>query len=731
MNYKDKTNKINASGEMPLVGKIHDAEYSQFDTLHEEALDAVSNNPAFNRTGLRAQGMTDEFTANAIKNDEKIRNELYKNDPKGFEMYKRATAEYAIQKRKAIAQYEQAQVIHGLQEENKDRRRDELVRVVETLKMGYGAAKLLQGAHLEEENGIHANELANVENLRGLLKKRVDATKAGDDVISEDAINKTVEALNKEATDEIQRNQNAQTAIDLYFGNRTKELFANFNNSIMGMFKAEYEFNKRMGRSEREAYNAASSATRADVVSALKAMIDSGNGEFVNNMVLPILKDPDAIKVFEYEKDGNGNEVTDENGNKKIVERKGEFDMSGRLFLEDGDINGIEKYILEHTREVYAAKKMKEAELEEAFKLENASIRIEADKLALKMPMDSAAMEQLRVRVDNLLKNGYEGAASTSAYLRNLVEEANNRYAKYTSDAAKLQSEQDFEMEFRAYRSISADASIMAFYAEEGYGDVKIGGEDVLLTDAIDAKNRQIVLISNGLDRGVIKGERWEKRLKALHEQRADDDYREAMNALHNAGVVIDREATAELFSAGSDNQKKRSEALGGEASYNEVFGRDKSGRLTIDNAKSLMFKWKIPTDNGNDVYASISGEQLNIVLDTLARWQARHSNPTESEARKFIEGVLNDAAKREWRTHWFSKNGYEFIGFQDVSYIAETHLRDYFDSRGSGGRKYTAGQILARDMRLLEQAMDTAKLVRQDVQNDIIRMLEKRRTQK
>ena len=112
----------------------------------------------------------------------------------------------------------------------------------------------------------------------------------------------------------------------------------------------------------------------------------------------------------------------------------------------------------------------------------------------------------------------------------------------------------------------------------------------------------------------------------------------------------------------------------------------------------------------------------MNTVLDALSRWQARHPNPTEKEATEFINNVLSDAAKVEWKKHWFSANGYEFVGFKDVGMAAERRLQDYFSARKDrNGRPYSRGSLLSRDMRILKQSMDTGELVRQ---NDIIRML-------
>ena len=479
--------------------------------------------------------------------------------------------------------------------------------------------------------------------------------------------------------------------------------------------REQYEHAKNvLGRSHEASVAFANVQINRHVKKLLQDMVAT-NPECAKRLLAQL---DDATATYKPELDEEGKPVIGEDGKPKF--KAGEYNPLGRWCLTHGEVKELIYSAEQQLHKYQMVEEMKNAEREKLFRLENAKIRVEADKIALDMPMSMKKMKNLQARVDKLLSNGYDGAAQTSAYLRNLIEEGRNRYRKAMEYSAKLQSEEDFEREFQSYRSLSADAAIMAFYSDNG-GAV-INGRKALLTNDIDAKNRLILLVTKGLNDGVIKGERWEARLKQLHEQRAEDDYAEALRALSASGVTIDRDATVELFGASGDAQKKRSEAMGGEEFYNERFGKDKTGRLTIDNAKNLMFKWKIPTDKGPAVYASFSGEQLNTVLDALSRWQARHPNPTEKEATEFINNVLYDAAKVEWKKHWFSANGYEFVGFKDVGMAAERRLQDYFSARKDrNGRPYSRGSIMSRDMRILEQSMDIGELVRQ---NDIIRML-------
>ena len=324
---------------------------ADFEELHEEAIDSIDANPAFSRKGLKAQGMTAEFDASSRKNDEKIRNELYKDDPKGFEMYKRMTADYDIKKRQSIVQYEQAQVAHGLQEENNFRRKNELTGIVESTKLAYSGAKIFQASRLEEENKRHLAETEAIERERKLV-----APNKGDEKKYESLL----KHFTKLSVDEAKKNIDMQTAIDAEFSVKAGALYDDFRKSMIALHRREMDFHISMGLDEKTAYNAACSATRADMVSAMKSLIDSGNGEFVNSVILPMLKDPDAIKVYDYERDKDGKEIVDKDGNKKIVALDGVFDISGRIYLEDDDLKKIEQYLATHVSEERTRKKLVE-----------------------------------------------------------------------------------------------------------------------------------------------------------------------------------------------------------------------------------------------------------------------------------------------------------------------------------------------------------------------------------
>lgn len=634
-----------------------------------------------------------------------IEKKYFKNNPEGFKHWKE---QFAPTKQKMISdayQYEVAQVIHGAKEDNDLQLEAQFSAIREGFDMTNVAAFFTAGAAMEEITDDHNVQMKNL-SMQEADFPADTSTPEGKRLSEERA------QIRAEATaGEVSRIKAAQ---ELYDG-KIKIAREHTSEFLAAKHREQYEHAKNvLGRSHEASVAFANVQINRHVKKLLQDMVAT-NPECAKRLLAQL---DDATATYKPELDEEGKPVIGEDGKPKF--KANEFNPLGRWCLTHGEVKELIYSAEQQLHKYQMVEEMKNAEREKLFKLENAKIRVEADKIALDLPMSMEKMENLQARVDKLLANGYDGAAQTSAYLRNLIEEGRNRYRKAMEDSAKLQSEEDFEREFQSYRSLSADAAIMAFYSDNG-GAV-INGRKALLTNDIDAKNRLILLVTKGLNDGVIKGERWAARLKQLHEQRAEDDYAEALRALSASGVTIDRDATVELFGASGDAQKKRSEAMGGEEFYNERFGKDSTGRLTIDNAKNLMFKWKIPTDKGPAVYASFSGEQLNTVLDALSRWQVRHPNPTEKEATEFINNVLSDAAKVEWKKHWFSANGYEFVGFKDVGMAAERRLQDYFSARKDrNGKPYSRGSIMSRDMRILEQSMDTGELVRQ---NDIIRML-------
>lgn len=484
---------------------------ADFEELHEEAIDSINANPAFSRKGLKAQGMTAEFDASSRKNDEKIRNELYKDDPKGFEMYKRMTADYDIKKRQSIVQYEQAQVAHGLQEENNFRRKNELTGIVESTKLAYSGAKILQASRLEEENKRHLVETEAIERDRKLFASSGDAKK-------DEA---TLKPYTERSVSEAKNNLETQTAIDAEFSIKAGALYDDFRKSMIALHRREMDFHISMGLDEKTAYNAACSATRADMVSAMKSLIDSGNGEFVNSVILPMLKDPDAIKVYDYERDKDGKEIVDKDGNKKIVALDGVFDISGRIYLEDDDIKKVEQYLATHVSEERTRKKLVEEQYNSQLKkiVYDAQVVIDSvydnaaeagvavdeeleSKLAEKLNQSCKAIDAIYDKFPSLTGSHYRS-------VMNYYRTARNRYIRAMNMSNNCNNEAEFVGLLNKINNSTEDVTTITVPLLDEKGNITNTEVEM------DSHKAYLTVLSQARRAGFCKGEEFGRSSRA------------------------------------------------------------------------------------------------------------------------------------------------------------------------------------------------------------------------
>lgn len=512
MKESQKEARIAESADKKLYEFSQALSRADFEELHEEAIDSINANPAFSRKGLKAQGMTAEFDASTRKNDEKIRNELYKDDPKGFEMYKRMTADYDIKKRQSIVQYEQAQVAHGLQEENNFRRKNELTGIVESTKLAYSGAKILQASRLEEENKRHLAETEAIERGRKLI-----APIKG----NENKYESNLKYYTELSVAEAKKNLAVQTAIDAEFSVKAGALYDDFRKSMIAFHRREMDFQISMGLDEKTAYNAACSATRADMISAMKSMIDSGNGEFVNSVILPMLKDPDAIRVFDYERDKDGKEIVDKDGKKKIVALDGVFDISGRLFLEDDDIKKVEQYLATHVSEERTRKKLVEEQYGSQLKkiVYDAQVVIDSvydkaaeagvavdeeleSKLAENLNQSCKAIDAIYDKFPNLTGSHYRS-------VMNYYRTARNRYIRAMNMANNCKNEADFvELLAKINNSTDDVTTVKVPLLDENGNIVEVEVE-------MDSHKAYLTVLSQARRAGFCKGEEFGRSARA------------------------------------------------------------------------------------------------------------------------------------------------------------------------------------------------------------------------
>ena len=425
------------------------------ETLHDTALRSIDANPKFRRRGLAAQGLTDDYDRNREAANERIKKAFFKNDSEGYEQFLASTAANDFKQRNAMVEYEQAQVLHGLKENQQLMLKNKVNSIVETMNTEYGAAKLQQASLLEDENTRHANAQSATDDKFDTLKESFEKGET-----TQEQYDAGVKACIEESNAESEANRKNIEGANNVFAMRTGTLFQGLQNSIVEIYDSEYDFYIKMGESEYAARNAARVAAKSAALESLQSLINSGYGEFVN-YALPILKDDETIRVYDTKKDENGNVVKDKDGNDEYEAVNGVFDISKRMFLSRDEIVGIEKALAQHATEERTKRNLVVEQYKNQLKqiVYNAEVVIDAAFDPTK-PMDENAEKELSSQLQNAISaidKIYDAFPEATGNHRNRIvnyyKRARNSHIKAMNEANNCANEEMFRKLLDSYDS--------------------------------------------------------------------------------------------------------------------------------------------------------------------------------------------------------------------------------------------------------------------------------------
>lgn len=512
-------------------------------------------------------------------------------------------------------------------------------------------------ARQDYESAI-AQEGADKERLETEYKAKIAAIDSATSISRGATAGESVDALKK-----IKGMESSNAA------SKAKPLRDDFRNIFIQRLKAEGS--DCLGHSPEIAMANALQATRNGVIGYFTNRIKSGQ-------VAAVLATLD-----ELEKLGD-----DDFEASKAKSPTGVYDPSAYGFLRKSDIEALRKCAVEQISYYQHIQSLKNAGRDEGLKIANSKIRFEADRLARQPILDMDAMEQLFSKTEELINAGLTQGAETSTYLRGIVERAERKLSRTQKEASKLQTEEDFEREYNTFMRDINGAAPMYFFSQTA------DGKDLLQFTMdesgnpvhIDGQNRMILLIRNGLSRGVVKGKVWNERLEQLENGRAMEDRYAAMSALADAGISFDPKGTQNVIDARGGSYADMSDERGGVSASS--WGEDKAThRLRVGNPQMMMYTYRDPV-TGRTV--PINGTQLNDLLEEVGLWQMRHPNPSPTggkpvELTEFIRRSLDRAIVRETKKHWFSSDEHNIpVGFGDIRSSAHREYEAYFAPRGN-----------------------------------------------
>ena len=668
-------------------GKVAAIQAAQSPESREQslaALGAIGDKYLTVHEGLDAASALAEFDARAKRADAEIR-KVYGPNTRAYQRYAARHANAHAAQRKALASAVMAEMKHGAYVAMKTDTENRINSLIETDCLDAAGAIANQAAdgeiaseafnsmlsqndgendaakmHLEEERK-HALEGAETDEEKKSLNAEFDNKRAAIDSLSVG----TKAALGGMAIEELTGITKME---EMHARGRAKPLRDEFRNIFMQRYKAH----RAMNQSHEIAYANAIEATRQGANLYFSERIKRGQ----MGHVLYMLDELEKMGDEDFK-----NSVTD----KTPV---GVYDPSAYGFCRKSDLFALRKSAIEQLNYYRHVQNLKNAGREEGLKVANAKIRFEADQLARQPVLDMDKMDELFAATKNLIDSGLTQGAETSTYLRGIVERAERKMSSTQKEAEKLQTEGDFEREYDTFMRDINGAAPMYFFSQtaDGKNLIQFTMDENGRPVHIDGQNRMILLIRNGLSRGIVKGKMWNDRLEQLENGRAMEDRYAAMSALADAGISFDQNGTQNVIDAKGGSFADMNDERGGISASS--WGEDRSThRLRVGNPQVMMYTYKDPV-TGRSV--PINGTQLNDLLEEVGLWQMRHPNPSPSggkptELTEFIRRSLDKSIVRETKKHWFSKDEYDVpVGFGDIRSVAHREYEAYFAPRGN-----------------------------------------------
>ena len=684
-----------------IIDKFGDTENG----LSIEEAARIGNKYLMHDGALAAQDIA-ERRARGKAADERIRKAL---GDVGFENFKQRTAGAQSARDEQFEKMSRVSILHGLIAAHKNANEAACNELIELDTMG-SSAEILGIANDAEQNVEDMqNKLAWVTTTRDHMFHAIDARTDWDDARKQkekDAVELAVSAHNtahaldfgvKESDIEARR---ASTAIKQTVG---------LSDAVKKCFERGYSFCKTAGGDHEMCYAKGMEEARNFSLRYFKERIARGNIMEVLTQLDYLESKSDAMfKDSRVKRDKNGKPILDAKGN-KIYGDYGVFDPSQMLFCRFEDFKELRNAASVALSSAEQYNKIRNAKRLEDFKLADAGIRMQAYKLSLAPVLDIDKMNELMKSTERMLSEGFADADKTGKYLTDIIKSAERKYNKAQKDSEKLQTVDDFEREYREYMNKLKESAPMAWFAKNGQIEVHAGEYADVAAD-VDGQNRLILLIRNGLSRGILKGDVWNNRLRKLEEGRASEDYDAALSLMADSGIEVDTEASKSLRTAIGGEAAKAGEELD-ETALKSMWSKDATGRLRLKNSKYMMYSW---TDLRTGRKVPLTGDELNQVLGLVSEWQRRHVNPSPNgtynkELKDYVTGVLAGAVRRKTISHLFSPDENDVpFGFSDIENVGRSRMRAYFagEQRDKTGKKvYNIRSSYNRDMSILESA--------------------------
>lgn len=685
------------------------------DELLEQSLSSLSGNRELQPQLSDAIGMTAEWEARNKKSLQRIR-KLFGKDEARFDRWYVSEIPRIVRERENLIRYEQAQTRQAIKEQNKANRK----RLEEGSKSVTITANNASIAEFAEKRHTAQSEYESEINTEDKKWQEFKALCERDEkdvaeMLSDDpelaarhkrAIEGIRNGLGEKSVEYVKRREAIQRKKDdaLAAAKQTyDEQMAANRNTLRDWYRAsvkrETQFQMKCGYDPDTAFTIAVSEVGKDSQSMLCALIDAGQGDFVQTFLEEIGKGDAGLKKV-FRKDDKGNVLKGPNGGALF---DWEWNPHGRLCMSLKQVEEVKAYLGQKIESDIRTRKLANQQAERQFDIEASRLQVAADELSMKPELDLDAMKQLMDGAKKLQEAGYDKAYQVSSHLASIVKSAERKSSRLEKEAAKLETEADFQRELDAYAQYEDTAAALAVFAPGS------DGAKIAVSRMVDGQNRMIILINNGISRGILQTQKWKSELARLQSGRAGEDKRATLNVLADIGISVDQDMTREL----QEELRKTGGAMQDIAPGVTFSGFDDESderQVKIRHANALIYSWTDPTTGRK--YA-MSGEEYNDLTSVIAKWQKRHVNPSPTgeapaELKEFVLSVLRNSRTQTTIKRIWPFSDKEGFGIGDISRIGLNEIERYFHPTtvdASGRKVYDTRARLDRDMEAIESA--------------------------
>lgn len=672
-----------------------------------QSISSLESDENLTPTLEKAIGMTADWDRRKKASEDNIKKRYFKNDEAGFEQWNTRLEKVARenQLRESIRRYEESQtrqfikVQNGVNMERRERSQQSLTQTQNNVAISE-IAERRHTAQTEYESAIAKANKA-YEAFKALDAK--NRAGAGDDKDKIAACDETFGAETTKYVEQIKTIQKRKDDALALAKHQYDETMTQNRQALRDWYKKqvqlETQFQMKCGYGEEMAFNIAVSSVGKHSEQMLKNLIDAGQGDFVQTFLQELSKsDADLKAIPRMEHDGKP--VVNAEG-KQMVDY--EYDPNGRLCMSISQVVGVQDYLDKKIESDIRLRKLASQQAERQFDVEASRLRVTADELSMKPELDLDAMKQLMDGAKKLQDAGYDKAYQVSSHLASIVKSAERKSSRLQKEAAKLETEEDFQRELDAYAQYEDTAAALAVFAPGS------DGAKLAVSRMVDGQNRMIILINNGISRGILKTQRWKSELARLQSGRAGEDKRATLNVLADIGISVDQDMTREL----QEELRKTGGAMQDIAPGVTFKGFDDESderQVKIRHANTLIYTWNDPATGRK--YA-MSGDEYNDLTSVIAKWQKRHVNPSPTgedptELKEFVLSVLRNSRTQTTIKRIWPFSDVEGFGMGDISRIGRNEIEKYFHPTtvdAEGRKVYNTKARLDRDIEAIEAA--------------------------